>query len=303
MKKVLVNCWNTFFDFYIYVRNLIMLTWDKIYRKTTTHPNIVSIEETIRYIIEHNCSVSRLGDGEIKIAKGKSLGFQEYQNELQQKIITVLSHPIKNHIVCLPDIFNDLSYYKPEVQKHWNLHLAYYRQEWYRHIDKKRIFHNAFISRCYMMFKDQSKTPQYFHLLKQLWNNKDILLVEGEKSRLGIGNDLFDNVKSIKRILAPNCNAFAHYDSILKEVAKYDSDVYCVLLALGPTATVMAYDLSLKGYQAIDIGHIDIEYEWFKRGATAKTPIPNKFVNEAGGGNGVGEIENDTYKNQIVCRF
>ena len=34
------------------------------------------------------------------------------------------------------------------------------------------------------------------------------------------------------------------------------------LVALGPTATVLAYDLSKIGYQAIDIGHIDISFVW-----------------------------------------
>ena len=139
--------------------------------------------------------------------------------------------------------------------------------------------------------------------LKKIWNNKDILLIEGEKSRLGIGNDLFDNVKSIQRILAPNRNAFKHYNDILKEVCKYNPADYLILLALGPTATILAYDLALKGYQAIDIGHVDIEYEWFKMGATHKVPVPNKFVNEAGAGAGVGDIDNKKYLSEIVCRF
>ena len=35
------------------------------------------------------------------------------------------------------------------------------------------------------------------------------------------------------------------------------------ILALGPMATVLAYDLARLGYRALDLGHIDIEYEWF----------------------------------------
>ena len=42
----------------------------------------------------------------------------------------------------------------------------------------------------------------------------------------------------------------------------------------------MAYDLYKLGYQAIDAGHIDIEYEWFLRKATKRIPIINKYVNE-----------------------
>jgi glycosyltransferase family protein len=153
------------------------------------------------------------------------------------------------------------------------------------------------------MFIDKSRTSLYFNQMKQLWEKKDILLIEGEKSRLGVGNDLFDNAKSIQRILAPNRNAFSHYESILKETCKYKPTDYLILLALGPTATILAYDLAKKGYQAIDIGHVDIEYEWFKMGATHKVPVPNKFVNEAGAGAGVGGIDNEKYLSEIVCRF
>ena len=52
------------------------------------------------------------------------------------------------------------------------------------------------------------------------------------------------------------------------------------LIALGPTATVLAFDLAMFGRQALDIGHIDLEYEWWTRHTTAKTTIPGKFCNE-----------------------
>ena len=221
MKKLLVDIWNCLFDCYLTVRNSLYLFMDIPYRKVVIAPHVVSIEETIRYIIQSHCSVSRLGDGEIKIANGKALAFQTQQPLLQQKMQEVLSVPISNHIVCLPDIFTDLSLYNIEARNHWKLHLAFYRKSWYKYINRKRIFHNAFISRCYMMFADKTQCAFYFKLIQQIWADKDILLIEGEKSRLGVGNDLFDNVKSIRRILAPNTNAFDHYDAIMKIVQKY----------------------------------------------------------------------------------
>ena len=36
---------------------------------------------------------------------------------------------------------------------------------------------------------------------------------------------------------------------------------------------------------------------------THKVPVENKFVNEAGAGVGVGDINDIKYKNEIVCRF
>ena len=49
---------------------------------------------------------------------------------------------------------------------------------------------------------------------------------------------------------------------------------------LGPTAKVLAYHLSKKGIQAIDLGHIDSEYEWFKMGAISKVKFSHKHTAE-----------------------
>ena len=72
-----------------------------------------------------------------------------------------------------------------------------------------------------------------------------------------------------------------------------------ILLAIGPTATILAYDLYKEGYQAIDIGHVDIEYEWFLRQAKTKIKIENKYVCEAGAGQNVGDIQDEKYLSEI----
>lgn len=71
------------------------------------------------------------------------------------------------------------------------------------------------------------------------------------------------------------------------------------------TATVLAYDLAKEGYQAIDIGHIDIEYEWYKRASLKKIAIPGKYTNEACDGKGTryGELNDSTYQKQIIKRI
>ena len=44
---------------------------------------------------------------------------------------------------------------------------------------------------------------------------------------------------------------------------QYDDKDSLFALALGPTATVLAYDLSLQGYQALDLGHIVKSYDLY----------------------------------------
>ena len=71
------------------------------------------------------------------------------------------------------------------------------------------------------------------------------------------------------------------------------------LLALGPVATVMAYDLAKTGRQAVDIGHLDLEYEWFLRGEGVRVPVPYKYVNEIAGGENVEQIHDEKYESEI----
>ncbi len=77
--------------------------------------------------------------------------------------------------------------------------------------------------------------------------------------------NIFDNVKSIIYQTAPNVDAFKEYDNILMEASKVDKNKL-VIIVLGPTATILAYDLALKGYQALDMGHIAKAYDRHKRG-------------------------------------
>jgi len=98
-------------------------------------------------------------------------------------------------------------------------------------------------------------------------------------------------------------NAFDVYDEIYEEVLKQDRNK-TIITALGPTATVLTYDLYKAGFQAIDIGHADIEYEWFLRKANSRVRINNKFVNEALFGNFFLFGCNDkNYKKQIIARI
>ena len=68
----------------------------------------------------------------------------------------------------------------------------------------------------------------------------------------------------------------------------------------------MAYDLSRQGYWAIDIGQIDIEYEWFLKDAKKKEAIRGKYVNEAGGMDTFVEFDPEiisNYEEQIIAQI
>ena len=151
------------------------------------------------------------------------------------------------------------------------------------------------------MYIDKSHCENQLNLLKAIWENQDVIIVEGTKSRTGIGNDLYNNVKSLQRILGPATNAFSMYDKMLETIKTYVPKDRLILLSYGPTATILAYDLAKLGYWAVDIGHLDIEYEWFLKGASDSIAIKGKFTNENKQGHFVDDCVDQIYLSQIIC--
>lgn len=267
-------------------------------------PTIKNIEETILKVIEGKCSVARYGDGEFNIMFGNSIDFQQYDERLAQKMKDILQLNDEKFLVCLAgELYEKDKNTKPEAKKYWARFIRNHRIELSRLLKKDKIYYHTSMTRFYMNFIDKEKSYYYAELLKKIWDNRDIVFVEGDKSRLGVGNDFFDNAKSIKRILCPANQAFAYYDEIIESIEKNIGKDTLVLIALGPTATAMAYDVYLKGYQAIDIGHIDIEYEWMKMGAETKVAVKNKYTNEAEDGKQIGDMLDETYNAQIIDKI
>src|SRR5690606_39081178 len=130
-----------------------------------------------------------------------------------------------------------------ENQEFWRNHLSKHRKDWYRYMDRSKVYYNTAISRFYYPIKDKNQSRTFAELLKKIWDQQNLLIVEGKFSRLGVGNDLFENALSHQRIICPATNAFDFYDEIFAETS-INAAGKLILIALGPTATVLASDLS-----------------------------------------------------------
>lgn len=275
-----------------------------IFNKRNEGLYIASIEETIKEVIENKKSISRFGDGEIKwVLDLPQNSFQSQNEELQADLIRVLTVPNEKCLITLPPEMRYMKENTKRSRRFWREFFVSEGKDIVQYLDKNRKYYNTDISRFYMGYMDAKKAKTRFENLKHLWKNRDVLIVEGEKTRLGMGNDLFDQCKSIRRILAPAQNAYDVYEVLLSSILKYVKQNELVLLALGPTATVLAYDLSKSGIQAVDIGHVDIEYEWCRLGTRQKVAIDGKYVNEAGDdGRSVSETTDEWYSQQIILK-
>lgn len=92
-----------------------------------------------------------------------------------------------------------------------------------------------------------------------------MLLVGAKEAFNSYKYDIFDNARSKKYLFIPNKHAFREYDSIMKDICKYEKSRIVILMA-GPAACVFASDLTYKGYRALDLGHVAKFYDYYKKG-------------------------------------
>lgn len=272
--------------------------------KELLFPQFYPIEESVEEIVSKKRSMARFGDGEFAIMfNEKRQKFQHLDDRLANRLREIIATNEDGFLIGIADNYGNLDKYNKGGKQGIRLYMTEeVRAEHWKYLDKNRVYHNAYISRPYALFADNTTdAPKHrFHDLRRIWNNRKILFVEGALTRLGVGNDLFDNAAQIRRIEAPPVNSFDKYDEILDAALKYAEDDTLFLIALGPSAGVLAYDLYRAGYQALDIGHVDLEYEWFLRGKGARCEVKNKYNNEFPGGDVVEDINDEEYLRQIV---
>lgn len=271
------------------------------------YPKIASVEETVTELVKGKKSLARFGDGEFSAIAGRVRHrFQSETDEgLQQRLMEVLQSEEENLLIGLADNYGSLEAYTDQAKREIRRYLApKVRREHLELLKPGRTYYNAYVTRPYVMYEDREgpAAAERFLALRQIWNQRDCIFVEGCCTGLGVGNDLFQNARSIRRIIGPAENAFNRYEQILECCLSQEKGAL-FLLALGSAATILAYDLCRAGFQAVDVGHVDLEYEWFLRGEGQRTLVPGKYNNEMEPDQTLLPIADEEYLSQRIADF
>lgn len=267
-------------------------------------PIVTEFDKSLNILKNSNKSLGRFGDGELRWLLNMKTGyFQKESRELSHRLNEVLHSKNDKFLVGIPNVFNGVGDLSIDDALEWEKLIVKYGNLWSKNLPKDKVYIDANITRPYIDRREKKKSKKYFEMLKQIWNDQNIVILEGSQTRFGVNNDLISNAKTVRRILCPPTNAFEWYQDILdyclENFEKNENVLF--LCALGPTATILSYDLCLNGFRAIDIGHVDVEYEWFLMKTTKKVPLPHKYVNEVDGGNKIdADINDEKYHEEIV---
>lgn len=270
---------------------LLKLEIEKLQRQVDNAPyeygeSLVKIKpakDLLEKIIDKKCSLCRFGDGEFDIILNHERSwFQECNVEMGDRLKKILHSKNENILIAIADNYGNLDKYNDRAADVIRQYMTKEkRQEHMSLLDLSKEYYDAYVSRAYMMYRNRDENASViFSLYKRLFKDREILIIEGENTKTGVNNGLLDGAHSIKRILCPDTNAYSVYDKILDRARESALSDDLILITLGPTATILAYDLAMEGYQAIDFGQVDNEYEWFLRHATERIVIDGKSVSE-----------------------
>lgn len=224
--------------------------------------NVINEINTLKKLIDSNYSLTRFGDGELRLAdcRGTNLSFQKNSDRLHIKLREILKNKNKNILVGIPNIYinneiDNIDNIISERNKNfWKAHKKRYKTV----LDINKEYYSSFVSRPSYIKGIYNK--EYFELFKKITENKEIVIVtNADNIKKNVKLKLYLNADKIDFVKGPQYNAFDEYDTILENCLKYPKNKLFICL-LGPTATVLAYDLALLGYQALDLGRMSNEF-------------------------------------------
>lgn len=238
-------------------------------------PEIMSLNETLDYIISNQSSICRFGDGELGIANflSPNNSYQKSSELLTKRLNEVIKTKIsKDLLICISPINS------PKHYKNWYKNLPYweyfYLNNWdsIKHMFIFKRYGNALISRDSIFYEASLKR------IKSVWNERDVVFVVGKNGRFVEDQRLFDNIKSKDYVYVRASHAFEDYDKILEECLKFPKNKLFFISA-GPTATVLAFDLHQAGYQALDFGHLPNCYHQYLKEKKSPESLNVELIN------------------------
>ena len=181
-----------------------------IFKDRLTKFKVLSPLETIELLErDDKLSLVRYGDGEFDIiANKKGPNYQKASPALREALLKILNSP--KICVAIPEA---LSIYPLTSEQNLKTHLRFWRtyvvlkaRLLNRILDRTRTYGDACVSRPYTHHQNDVVASQVFKQIRKLWANKNVIVIEGEFTRFGVGNDLLNEAASVKRIIGPAKN-------------------------------------------------------------------------------------------------
>lgn len=221
-------------------------------------------KKTMDKIYNEKCSICRYGDGEIyhlfRDNPKYGSGGQSCSSEFRNKLINIFDNKNKKILIGFSGYFD----HDDIIEKNYIYKLSKGTE---RFIEKYKVkllkefpsilntkLYSAEISRLQQL-KEENKN-YVINIFNKLFNENECIFI-GNEHVINLIKKKYKNLfKKIEFIPAPKSNAYESYGIIINEIfATKNITEKLILISLGPTATIMSFELAQQGYWTIDIGH------------------------------------------------
>lgn len=203
------------------------------------YPKVMTEDETIDRALSGQ-SISRFGDGELRLALGRASVSQVAASPLRGELVTILRNK-GPALVCIPNVHS-----ATPNDRTW----ANYATADYVRLYGPGEFGSSFVTR-----PDSAPwidRPDYWEKVSKLWADRDAVLVAGSPAK-SFGAGALASARSVRLVIAPERDAYSAIDRLAEEIGKPSGPV---LLCAGAAATVLAARLARRGVWALDLGHM-----------------------------------------------
>jgi glycosyltransferase family protein len=268
LRKIDLNLHNPVtWDYDLILENLKYELLDEL--QDCKVPTIKDVEDTLNDLMIQKASLCRFGDGEIQLLKGIDIPFQNASFALTERLKEILSSKDEAIFIAIPRmLYTSKKNVVPFVKNWWREHGQIFRHELEKYIDFNHTYYAAELTLASNLFESYD-VKAYFEKITKIWQDQAITIVCGETVFQHIEYNIFDVAESVDYVLAPSLNAFDVYDTLLERCRAIPQH-HVIILILGPTAKVLAYDLAQQGFRALDLGHIAKSYDWYRKQKSAK---------------------------------
>jgi hypothetical protein len=226
-------------------------------------PTVLDCHATVDAIVAGKLSVSRFGDGELRVIEGGGTKTQSRDPELTLRMREILRSSDPRLMVCILDLWSEY-----EVGCEWASRertIARFGNEaWVRaYLEPRKAYGCASITRlCNWALGDHEA---YWQKVRSAWQDRPVLLCCGSKKGRGSAQGVLSNAARVDVWdLERKTDCWAIYPKIYRECMRWAdknaADDPIVVAALGASASVLSADLCAQGVQCLDIGHMQQSY-------------------------------------------
>lgn len=205
--------------------------------RVVSYPTVIGEFETIRAVLKRR-SLSRFGDGELKIMDGNGYSREKPNRNLTNELRKIVKEPNAGCLVGIPTM-------DPAGSRYWN---------WKKH--KARFckflgrikYYSSLVTRpdC----GEWMETREYAEHLQRIWAGRDVAIISEPESKL---LEAVRRTNDVVHIECPMYCAYSRIDHLEADALASGADL--VLISAGPTATCLANRLA-PYTQAVDLGSV-----------------------------------------------